>query len=530
MIENRFLHFQTKQAFENISDSVSQNSIVFIDKDSSNNPLIWTHGKYYYCNRTGSTTGSVGTLDTTTTKSSLVVKNSESFGDNIKLHAISKTGQYADLLGVPDVLANIVDDGLKTINGTSLIGNGDIVVGGGGTTVVANPSTAASAQLKKVTIANTTYSIGAVGSLSTDNDTSLQVSSGESFANTINLNRIAKTGSYKHLVDLPTGTLGNFLAFDDDGGFIDSGYGSSNFYQKTVNFTEGNFLAFTKRGGIVDSGKKANDFQATLDSQTAYNAVGNSTTIPVITTNSLGQVTNISTANLDLTNYLTKAQGDALIARIDYLYAQLVGITVTASPTTIMAGEDTDITISISTDETMDAVTVSRDINGVTTSNVYTGSSDDSWSFVDTVSPQQSGSITYTVIATKEVTGQPLVTKSAIVTISIGNKTTVNISYSKNEHTVYIDRTPYNYPTLIGANGLTIRYTSSDTNCATINKSGNITLVGPGDTTITAHYDGDSTHAPTNTSYTLHVRQDAIYDVEWTGGVEKSTLYHEEPT
>lgn len=61
------------------------------------------------------------------------------------------------------------------------------------------------------------------------------------------------------------------------------------------------------------------------------------------------------------------------------------------------------------------------------------------------------------------------------------------------------------FPSLSGASGLTITYTSSNTSVATINASGMVTLVGAGSCTITARFAGDSTYKPSEDSYTLNV-------------------------
>lgn len=60
--------------------------------------------------------------------------------------------------------------------------------------------------------------------------------------------------------------------------------------------------------------------------------------------------------------------------------------------------------------------------------------------------------------------------------------------------------------TLTNPHSLSIEYTSSNTDVATINAStGAITLVGGGETVISARFAGDATYAPSNVSYTLTV-------------------------
>lgn len=67
----------------------------------------------------------------------------------------------------------------------------------------------------------------------------------------------------------------------------------------------------------------------------------------------------------------------------------------------------------------------------------------------------------------------------------------------------------YTYPTigLYNPYGISpITFSSSNTSVATIGEhTGTLTLVGPGDTTITASFDGDSLYNPAEVSYVLHV-------------------------
>ncbi len=65
----------------------------------------------------------------------------------------------------------------------------------------------------------------------------------------------------------------------------------------------------------------------------------------------------------------------------------------------------------------------------------------------------------------------------------------------------------YSLPTLSNANGLSVSYSSSNTGVATIDASGQVTLVAAGTTYIKAYFAGDNTYAETTATYTLKVNK-----------------------
>lgn len=69
-------------------------------------------------------------------------------------------------------------------------------------------------------------------------------------------------------------------------------------------------------------------------------------------------------------------------------------------------------------------------------------------------------------------------------------------------------------PTLTNPNSLPIEYTSSNEDVATVGTDGKITLQGNGETTITAHTEGDDTHDPGDAKYTIKVFAAAINGLE----------------
>ena len=82
-------------------------------------------------------------------------------------------------------------------------------------------------------------------------------------------------------------------------------------------------------------------------------------------------------------------------------------------------------------------------------------------------------------------------------------KVNAGISWSANSITI-TENVSYSLPALSNPNSLTgITYNSSNTSIATIDSSGNITLVGFGNTTISATYAGDSIYNSSTVSYQL---------------------------
>ena len=70
---------------------------------------------------------------------------------------------------------------------------------------------------------------------------------------------------------------------------------------------------------------------------------------------------------------------------------------------------------------------------------------------------------------------------------------------------------PFTPPTLTNPNNLDVTWTSSDESVATVNSSGEVTLIAEGTTTITAAFEGDNVFLEGSASYTLTVdKKDAV--------------------
>ena len=89
-------------------------------------------------------------------------------------------------------------------------------------------------------------------------------------------------------------------------------------------------------------------------------------------------------------------------------------------------------------------------------------------------------------------------------------KQDVTMSFSETEATATIGN-EFTAPTLtISPEGLAVTYSSSDTDVATVDDTGTITLVGAGTTTITATFAGNNSYNPGSASYTLTVEEGSI--------------------
>ena len=123
---------------------------------------------------------------------------------------------------------------------------------------------------------------------------------------------------------------------------------------------------------------------------------------------------------------------------------------------------------------------------------------------------------TYTVYyqVTKEAT--ETVTGSAKITI---NKATATLKFSAETATATLGA-EFQTPTLtVTPEGLEgVKYTSSNTDVATVNETtGAVTLIGAGETTITAKFAGNDKYEPAEASYKLTVSSKATMEVSATG-------------
>ena len=88
-----------------------------------------------------------------------------------------------------------------------------------------------------------------------------------------------------------------------------------------------------------------------------------------------------------------------------------------------------------------------------------------------------------------------------------GTKQAAEISWSSSSATVTIGADDNIFPTLNNPNGLSVSYTSSKEEVATIDASGAVTLVAAGSTKISAVFEGNDSYEASTVSYNLTVKE-----------------------
>ena len=174
-------------------------------------------------------------------------------------------------------------------------------------------------------------------------------------------------------------------------------------------------------------------------------------------------------------------------------------VSIDVSPTSITVGQITTINITVDTTADASSVVVMRgdvEVGRSTTAGR-------SWSFTDTLLKNSTMIVVYRVVA---VIGG--VEKTAQTGVNVQKQPT-ELSWSQSSYNATIGGSN-TFPTLSGATGLTITYSSSNQSVATINSSGVVTLVGAGSCTITASYAGDEIHQAATATYTLNVSEQRL--------------------
>ena len=85
-------------------------------------------------------------------------------------------------------------------------------------------------------------------------------------------------------------------------------------------------------------------------------------------------------------------------------------------------------------------------------------------------------------------------------------KQPAGLKYSESQVVVYLGEEPYELPTLDNPNNLPVTYTSNNETAATVDANGNVTVVGKGNTTIKASFEGNDEFEEGSASYYLVVK------------------------
>ena len=85
-------------------------------------------------------------------------------------------------------------------------------------------------------------------------------------------------------------------------------------------------------------------------------------------------------------------------------------------------------------------------------------------------------------------------------------KQPAGLKYSESQVVVYLGEEPYELPTLDNPNNLPVTYTSNNEAAATVDANGNVTVMGEGNTTIKASFEGNDEFEEGSASYYLVVK------------------------
>ena len=116
--------------------------------------------------------------------------------------------------------------------------------------------------------------------------------------------------------------------------------------------------------------------------------------------------------------------------------------------------------------------------------------------------------------ATVTVTGNGIYKNAASKTFTI-SKATITLAYSSDKAEAMMGK-EFTAPTLSNQSQVAVTYSSSKTDVATISSEGAVTLVGPGETTITATFAGNDNYEAATASYVLTVAKMQDAGLSWS--------------
>lgn len=235
-------------------------------------------------------------------------------------------------------------------------------------------------------------------------------------------------------------------------------------YAKLNNATKDDIVVFGNNGTLADSGTKISGLQTKLDACPPYEGIGSGTMVPVISTNELGQVIGIDTTpvSVDISgkvNTVPSATENNLAAftnnghikdsnisisyiqslqsQINDLRAQLLGVSITATPiTNVVAGKGATIDLEVTTTDTTSGITIFRvlypdDPETAQPTQIYTSSSSDTrWTFRDTYTDSAAPITAGNTLAYRVIVGQGSAEKSTMVYVGVLEDRVVSLSWT----------------------------------------------------------------------------------------------------
>ena len=212
----------------------------------------------------------------------------------------------------------------------------------------------------------------------------------------------------------------------------------------------------------------------------------------------------------------TSSNGHTSISEIDYYYSAKTDPSLSVSPTSLSLGygETKYFTISNSGDATP-TVTGYDD----TVISVEQDGSDES---KYNVTYLKEGSTTITV-GVAETSTYASDSKEITVTATDA-RSAAGIAFASASQSAVIAAGPTHKQTLTNPNSLSVTYSSTDTDVATVASDGTVTLKAAGSTTIKATFDGNASYKPAEVSYTLTVTNKYVAELVFTAdAVEKNS-------
>lgn len=201
--------------------------------------------------------------------------------------------------------------------------------------------------------------------------------------------------------------------------------------------------------------------------------------------------------------------------KIADIYSRIAGFSVSLNPGSVVVGSHTDIEVTVTCVAVPDEVNIYRQSD--LDHPCYTDSNPQGTvvSFTDTtVVPDTVGTYKYVTVVTMDGNDNTVESELNVTKIP------VTLTWSANSATAYIGADNNVFPTVtmspaLGGGSATFR--STNTSVATVNASGQVTLIGAGSCQIYAEYAGDSTHMSAYAYYNLEVRTDSVTSLTWEG-------------
>lgn len=188
---------------------------------------------------------------------------------------------------------------------------------------------------------------------------------------------------------------------------------------------------------------------------------------------------------------------DKINRRIDEIIHGNIQVDFTITPTSINVGEYKEVTLSVVCEESVEKIVI-KDAQGNVIGDEGSGTEH---SVTTTVHPTVGGT---TIPYKAEVTiNSIIIRREANLIVNLLDS---SISWSSASATVTIGGV-YNLPTFNNPNNLSVTFSSNNTEVASVDSSGNVTIHSIGSAIISAEFYGNDIYAPKKVTYSLTVEE-----------------------